>query len=208
MYFRDSGLFEASVFAVNGITSPEPTPEKSQCDLRKPQAQSFLPRILDPMPFPKGLLETLAHTAAFVDQAGYLAKYAQEVKAKDSEITNLKKRTVENITGDRSAAKAKVEELKKQPDKANQETKSLRNEIAKLREFIKKDKIQDDEARKTLEDTQNKLKTVSEVKGTLQKELDAANVTIGELNTRISEYQQQIIQRDTDISRLKAETHG
>lgn len=58
---------------------PETTPEKGQCELRKPQAQASLPRILDPMPFPKGLLETLAHTAAFVDQAGYLAKYAQDV---------------------------------------------------------------------------------------------------------------------------------
>jgi nucleoprotein TPR len=77
-----------------------------------------------------------------------------------------------------------------------------------LREFIKKDKIQDEEARKILEDTQNKLKTVSEEKSNLQKELDAANATIGELNARISDYQQQIIQRDTDISRLKAEIHA
>jgi hypothetical protein len=61
------------------INPAEPTPEKGQCELRKPQPQATLPRILDPMPFPKGLLETLAHTAAFVDQAGYLAKYALDV---------------------------------------------------------------------------------------------------------------------------------
>ncbi|KAJ4011137.1 hypothetical protein NW752_007328 [Fusarium irregulare] len=201
---------------------PEPTPEKGQCELRKPQAQAALPRILDPMPFPKGLLETLAHTAAFVDQAGYLAKYAQDhfaaldadyhtqlekVKAKDAEITNLKK-TVEDLTADRGAAKAKAAELQKQLDNANKEAKSLRDEIAQLREFIKKDKIQDAEAQKILEDTQNKLKTANEEKSTLQKELDSANATIGELNARISEYQQQIIQRDTEISRLKAEIHA
>lgn len=34
---------------------------------------------MTPMPFPRTLIETLAHTAAFVDQAGYLAKYAEEV---------------------------------------------------------------------------------------------------------------------------------
>lgn len=68
--------------------------------------------------------------------------------------------------------------------------------------------IQDAEAQKILEDTQNKLKTANEEKSSLQKELDAANATIGELNARISEYQQQIIQRDTEISRLKAEIHA
>ena len=98
--------------------------------------------------------------------------------------------------------------MQKQLDNANKEAKSLRDEIAQLREFIKKDKIQDAEAQKILEDTQNKLKTANEEKSTLQKELDSANATIGELNARISEYQQQIIQRDTDISRLKAEIHA
>lgn len=61
------------------VNPAEPKPEKGECELRKPQPQATLPRILDPMPFPKGLLETLAHTAAFVDQAGYLAKYALDV---------------------------------------------------------------------------------------------------------------------------------
>lgn len=98
--------------------------------------------------------------------------------------------------------------MQKQLDNANKEAKSLRDEIAQLREFIKKDKIQDAEAQKILEDTQNKLKTANEEKSTLQKELDSANATIGELNARISEYQQQIIQRDTEISRLKAEIHA
>lgn len=76
-YF-DTLLF-SWLICCSDFNPPEPTPEKGQCELRKPQAQAALPRILDPMPFPKGLLETLAHTAAFVDQAGYLAKYAQDV---------------------------------------------------------------------------------------------------------------------------------
>ena len=33
------------------------------------------------MPFPPTLVETLAHTASFVDRAGYLAKYAVDVCA-------------------------------------------------------------------------------------------------------------------------------
>jgi peptidoglycan hydrolase CwlO-like protein len=200
----------------------EPAPEKGQCELRKPQPQASLPRIMDPMPFPKGLLETLAHTASFVDQAGYLAKYAldqfstldaayhveiEKVKAKDAEITNLKK-TVEDLTSDRSAAKAKVEELQKQLEQANKDAQALRDEIAKLNKYISEDTVKDEKARKILEETQKKLEALMEEKSNLRKELDTANSTIKELNSRVADYQQQIIQRDTEISRLKAQIHA
>ncbi|CAG2000192.1 unnamed protein product [Fusarium graminearum] len=201
------------------VNPAEPKPEKGECELRKPQPQATLPRILDPMPFPKGLLETLAHTAAFVDQAGYLAKYAldhfsaldadyhvqlEKVKAKDAEITNLKK-TVEDLTGDRSAAKAQVEELQKQLEQANKDMQGLRNQIAELNEWIKKDMANDEKVRKVLEETQKKVEALMEEKSNLRKELDTANATISKLNARIADYQKQIIQRDTEISRLKAE---
>ncbi|XEV01764.1 hypothetical protein FSHL1_007051 [Fusarium sambucinum] len=204
------------------INPVEPTPEKGQCELRKPQPQATLPRIVDPLPFPKGLLETLAHSAAYVDQAGYLAKYAldqfatldadyhveiEKVKAKDAEISNLKK-TVEDLTGDRSAAKAKVEELQKQLEQANKDAQGLRDEIAKLNKYISDDTVKDEQARKILQDTQKKLESLMAEKSDLQKKLDAANQIIKELNARISEYQRQIIQRDTEISRLKAEIHA
>ncbi|KAM0306812.1 hypothetical protein HYE67_002807 [Fusarium culmorum] len=204
------------------VNPAEPKPEKGECELRKPQPQATLPRILDPMPFPKGLLETLAHTAAFVDQAGYLAKYAldhfsaldadyhvqlEKVKAKEAEISNLKK-TVEDLTGDRSAAKAQVEELQKQLEQANKDERGLRNEIAKLNDWIKKDMANDEKVRKVLEETQKKVESLMEQKSNLRKELDAANSTITRLNARIADYQQQIIQRDTEISRLKAENHA
>ncbi|RGP78702.1 hypothetical protein FLONG3_3157 [Fusarium longipes] len=200
----------------------EPTPEKGQCDLRRPQPQACLPRIVDPMPFPKGLLDTLAHTAAFVDQAGYLAKYAldhfsaldadyhaqiEKVKAKDAEITNLKG-TIEHLSGSRNVEKAKVEELQKQLKQANKDAQSLRDEIAQLNKYISDDKIKDDESRKILQDTQKKLDSLQQEKASLKMDLDAANSTITELNARISDYQQQIIQRDTEISRLKAAVHS
>ncbi|RGP70049.1 hypothetical protein FSPOR_4341 [Fusarium sporotrichioides] len=204
------------------VSPVEPPPEKGQCELRKPQPQASLPRIMDPMPFPKGLLETLAHTASFVDQAGYLAKYAldqfstldaayhveiEKVKAKDAEITNLKK-TVEDLTGDRSVAKAKVEELQKQLEQANKDAQALRDEIAKLNKYISEDTVKDEQARKILEETQKKLEALMEEKSNLRKELDTANSTIKELNSRVADYQQQIIQRDTEISRLKAQIHA
>ncbi|CEF79550.1 hypothetical protein FGSG_04518 [Fusarium graminearum PH-1] len=204
---------------IHDVEPVEPKPEKGECELRKPQPQATLPRIQDPMPFPKGLLETLAHTAAFVDQAGYLAKYAldhfsaldadyhvqlEKVKAKEAEITNLKK-TVEDLTGDRSAAKAQVEELQKQLEQANKDMQGLRNQIAELNEWIKKDMAKDEKVRKVLEETQKKVEALMEEKSNLRKELDTANATISELNARIADYQKQIIQRDTEISRLRAE---
>ncbi|CEI63189.1 hypothetical protein FVEN_g272 [Fusarium venenatum] len=204
------------------INPAEPTPEKGQCELRKPQPQATLPRIVDPLPFPKGLLETLAHSAAYVDQAGYLAKYAldqfatldadyhveiEKVKAKDAEISNLRK-TVDDLTGDRSAAKAKAEELQKQLDQANKDAQALRDEIAKLNKYISDDTVKDEQARKILQDTQKKLESLMMEKSDLQKKLDAANQIIKELNARIADYQRQIINRDTEISRLKAEIHA
>ena len=53
-------------------------------EARLPQAQPTLPRILTPLPFPRDLFETLTHTAAFIDQAGYLTKYANDVRTPEN----------------------------------------------------------------------------------------------------------------------------
>ena len=61
------------------MTPPEPPLEKAEIRVCYPQTEAALPRIQTQMPFPHTLVETLTHTASFVDQAGYLAKYATEV---------------------------------------------------------------------------------------------------------------------------------
>ncbi|KAM0542736.1 hypothetical protein ACHAPJ_012669 [Fusarium lateritium] len=53
-------------------------PQKAELEVRLPQPQPSLPRVLTPLPFPNTLIETVRHTIAFADQAGYLAKYAQD----------------------------------------------------------------------------------------------------------------------------------
>ncbi|EXL42922.1 hypothetical protein FOCG_14485 [Fusarium oxysporum f. sp. radicis-lycopersici 26381] len=67
---------------------PEYSPlEKTEVEVRLPQPQPSLPRILGPLPFPKNLIDTLRHTIAFADQAGYLAKYAEDrFKALDADF--------------------------------------------------------------------------------------------------------------------------
>lgn len=62
------------------VTPPDIPLEKKTFDVRYPQAEPSLPRIQAPLPFPRTLLDTLSHTAAYVDQAGYLAKYAVGVR--------------------------------------------------------------------------------------------------------------------------------
>ena len=61
-------------------------PTKKETEFRLPQPQTTLPRVLDPMPFPKTLLETLTQGAAFIEQAGYLTVQAQNVCASSASI--------------------------------------------------------------------------------------------------------------------------
>jgi hypothetical protein len=56
-------------------------PTQQKTEFRLPQPQATLPRVLDPMPFPKTLFETLTHGAAFIEQAGYLTIQAQNVRS-------------------------------------------------------------------------------------------------------------------------------
>ncbi|KAJ3539857.1 hypothetical protein NM208_g5314 [Fusarium decemcellulare] len=61
------------------INPPEVPLPPAQLAVRYPQAKPSLDRIQAPMPFPLTLVDTLTHTASFLNQAGYLAKYAVEV---------------------------------------------------------------------------------------------------------------------------------
>lgn len=61
------------------VNPPKLPGEKVELEVFYPQAEQALPRVHSALPFPSTLLDTLAHTAAYVDQAGYLAKYAVDV---------------------------------------------------------------------------------------------------------------------------------
>ncbi|KAF5232916.1 hypothetical protein FANTH_12763 [Fusarium anthophilum] len=91
------------------------------------QPVQTLPRVLDPMPFPKTILETLTHGVAFIEQAGYLTAQAQNrFAALDADfhkqtvlVETLKKDKqnlegqITSLTGERNHARSEVDELNK-----------------------------------------------------------------------------------------------
>jgi peptidoglycan hydrolase CwlO-like protein len=66
----------AELGAEHRFTPPHARHEKVTLDCSLPNAKPSLPRITAALPFPADLVETLSYSAAYVDQAGYLAKYA------------------------------------------------------------------------------------------------------------------------------------
>lgn len=198
---------------------PEPAPKKTEVETRLPQPQPSLPRILSPLPFPKGIIDTLAHTAAFVDQAGYLAKYAQDrfaaldadnhalVHQLDAARANIKNLETAkgDLTRDRNSAKAKVEQLEKDLAQVRKDADKFRKTIEELRRAIAKDKIQDEEARKILEDTQAKLTAAEAEIACLQRDLSDAQCEVKDLRARNATLREKEYQQDTIITHLRTE---
>ncbi|KAL6705335.1 hypothetical protein ACN47E_007145 [Coniothyrium glycines] len=62
----------------HNFNPPRPLQHKVELDCSHPRTAPALPRTNIPLPFPGNLVDTLSYSAAFVDQAGYLAKYAMK----------------------------------------------------------------------------------------------------------------------------------
>ncbi|EXL54610.1 hypothetical protein FOCG_05461 [Fusarium oxysporum f. sp. radicis-lycopersici 26381] len=213
-----SAIIERSTHS-HDFNPPRPPPTKSECELYLPQPQASLPRLVCPLPFPKDLLETLAHTAAYVDQCGYLAKYAQDrfaaldadyhfsleqIKALKIEIENINK-TKGDLTIDRDAAIAKSQKLQEALDKALKDDEGFQKEIARLNKVISDDKLKDAEALKVLEKTRADLKASQEQCSKLQAEIAHKDAQIAEQGATISNLQKIIITLETTIAQLRAE---
>ncbi|KAF5978523.1 hypothetical protein FBULB1_6122 [Fusarium bulbicola] len=129
---------QASIGELNLVAKIEPKahsfdsddlvpPTRKETDFRLPQPVQTLPRVLDPMPFPKTILETLTHGVAFIEQAGYLTAQAQNrFAALDADfhkqtvlVETLKKDKqnlegqITSLTGERNQARSEVDELNK-----------------------------------------------------------------------------------------------
>ncbi|CVK98230.1 uncharacterized protein FMAN_12278 [Fusarium mangiferae] len=213
-----SAIIERSTHS-HDFNPPFPAPTKSECDHYLPQPQASLPRLVCPLPFPKDLLETLAHTAAYVDQCGYLAKYAQDrfaaldadyhfsleqIKALKIEIENINK-TKGELTTDRDAAIAKAQKLQEALDKALKDGEGYQNEIARLNKVISDDKLKDAEALKVLEKTRAELKASQEQCSKFQAEIAQKDAQIAEQGATISNLQKIIITLETTTAQLRAE---
>ncbi|UPK91341.1 hypothetical protein LCI18_002276 [Fusarium solani-melongenae] len=198
---------------------PEPTPAKTEVEVRLPQPQPSLPRILGPLPFPKGIIDTLAHTAAFVDQAGYLAKYAQDrfaaldadnhslfnqLEATKPIIKNLTTAT-EDLTLDRDRARAIAEQLTEDLAKTRKEADQLRKTTEELRRKIYEGQVHDEEDHKILKDTQDSLRASQVEVSRLRQELSDQQSENRAIDARISQLLQKMFQQETDMSRFETE---
>ncbi|KAF4945242.1 hypothetical protein FGADI_12102 [Fusarium gaditjirri] len=146
-------------------------PTKKETEFRLPQPQATLPRVLDPMPFPKTLLETLKHGAAFIEQAGYLTVQAQNKFAaldvdfhKQTVLVETLKKDKKNLeteitslTGQRNKANATIDRLNKQLDKASEEYKEKVKHLNERIEHLKQDDKFDHQVIKKLQEDLNKL---------------------------------------------------
>ncbi|KAF5645130.1 hypothetical protein F52700_2330 [Fusarium sp. NRRL 52700] len=178
-------------------------PTKKEVEFRLPQPQATLPRVLHPMPFPKTLLETLKHGAAFIEQAGYLTVQAQNkfnaldvdfhkqtvlVETLKKDKKNLETEII-SLTGQRDKANATVDRLNKQLDNASKEYKEKVKQLNDRIEHLKEDDRFDHKVINKLQQDLNKL----------LKDIDV-------LNGKLNEAQCEKEDLNEIITTLQAET--
>ncbi|KAG5791547.1 hypothetical protein H9Q69_009419 [Fusarium xylarioides] len=178
-------------------------PTKKEVEFRLPQPQATLPHVLDPMPFPKTLLDTLKHGAAFIEQAGYLTVQAQNKFAaldvdfhKQTVLVETLKKDKKNLeteivslTGQRNKANATIEQLNKKLADASKEYKEKVKQLNDRIEHLKEDDKFDHKVINKLQQDLNKL--LVDI-ATLNDELSQAQCEKEELNQIIVTLQGEI----------------
>ncbi|KPM42498.1 hypothetical protein AK830_g4035 [Neonectria ditissima] len=201
----------------------EPIPKKAELEVRLPQAQPSLPRILTPLPFPRTLFDVLTHTSSFVDQAGYLAKYAevrynaldaeihvrtQQLDAAKSENGELKGQ-VKQLTDDLNVEKAKATDLEKVLGNARNEAANdkaiLTKKINELEDLLREGSNHDAEDHRALEAARKAYESERAAKDDLQKRLDAALLALSELEARLKTALSQVSSLTARIADLEAQ---
>ncbi|KAH6873881.1 hypothetical protein B0T10DRAFT_553013 [Thelonectria olida] len=222
---QDLGEFTLSALIErhsHDFNPPEAAPNKAELEVRLPQAQPSLPRVLNPMPFPRTLVDTLAHTASFVDQAGYLAKYAteryhaldadfhvrgQQLDAAKSENGELNDK-VKTLTNNLDVEKAKTADLEKKladaRDEAATKEAELNKKIEGLLDAADKDRTHDAEDHKALAGARQALEEERAAKADLQKRLDAALLAQADAEARLKAEIANVIRLNAQIVELQA----
>ncbi|KAF4990299.1 hypothetical protein FDECE_14442 [Fusarium decemcellulare] len=206
----------------HSFSPPEVPPKKAEVAVRLPQAQASLRRLLTPLPFPGNIVDTLEHAYAFLDQAGYYARYAQDrftsldadyhiqlqlVQALQKDSTNLKSQ-IKALTDALDVANIKGGELQKQLDAAKADAKNKEEELKKKIANLQKHDVEDEKAidglRKELKAAEAKIDELkTEVNGlnvekrTLQATVDALHTKVDELESKKAELENSLkAQRD------------
>ncbi|KXH30070.1 hypothetical protein CSIM01_00784 [Colletotrichum simmondsii] len=212
---KDLGEFALAVHYdrhSHDFNPPESAPKKVEVAHRLPQAQPSLSRIQAPMPFPKGLVDTLTHAQAFIDQAGYLAKYAEQrfaaldtdLHARDHQLTAAETQ-IRELLKNRDLLLQKEREqqeeaalLKELLQKEQATVHDLENEIAKLRKQIYDGDKHD-------EDDHRVMAELRDARIQLKRQLDQAEASYDKAKSRIQELVEQIQKLESKIFSLQSE---
>jgi hypothetical protein len=115
--------------AEHSFAPPRPSQQQVTFDCSLPRATASLPRITSALPFPADLVQTLAHSAAYVDQAGYLAKYAVKQFEQLDKSFHLSEKKSE-------VRAAKVAKLEDQVTQLSEDKKILQSQNVELQRQI------------------------------------------------------------------------
>ncbi|KAI1019167.1 hypothetical protein LB503_009214 [Fusarium chuoi] len=201
----------------HGWTPPEySTPDKAEVEVRLPQPQPSVPRILGPLPFPKNLIDTLRHTIAFADQAGYLAKYAEDrFKALDADFhargEQLNAATTENDEL-RKEIKKLIDDLKVEKTKTGDLTNRLADaqaahaaDLKERDEKLAKSKNHDIEDHKAMTELAARIEYERASKAEVQKNLDQTTTDLRAAEARLKTEAIKIVALTARIATLEAE---
>ncbi|KAH7074063.1 hypothetical protein FB567DRAFT_188450 [Paraphoma chrysanthemicola] len=142
-------LPQNTINAEHRFNPPRGVVEKKSLDCSRPNAKPSLPRITEPLPFPEDLVDCLAHVAAYVDRAGYHAKFSQKQFDKLDRAFHLSEEKVEKrdtaivkLKGDVARLETEKKDLKERNDaldkKIIEERKEAAAREAKLQEQLQK----------------------------------------------------------------------
>ncbi|RBA10478.1 hypothetical protein FPRO05_05067 [Fusarium proliferatum] len=208
----------------HGWDAPLPPPQNAELQVRLPQPEPSLPRVLEPLPFPTGIIENLKHVVAYADQAGYLVNYAHEVLEERNAAIAQFKQEVKQLGDSLTVEKAKVTDLTKRLDEARASYEAKLKEkdevIKKDEDQIKKDKGHDIDDHKTIDRLAAQLEYERASKAEVQKNLDqtktalaaaeaslaTASATIASLTTRVASLEAELGVEKKDIDKLQKET--
>lgn len=207
-------------FHSHDVTPPQLPGESAQLEVHYPQAEAALARIHSPMPFPPTLVETLTHTASFLDQAGYQAKYAvdryhdldrsyhalmQQVDNLNRQIGDLNKK-VAALTGESDDEKKQIDGLQKKLtealETAAQKEAELTKQVQDLQMTLAKEKTHDAEDHKALDAAHEQIRKEQEEKTTLQKQVVLLQSALAQGALRIKQFQTQVAGLVHDVSDL------
>ncbi|KAM0342496.1 hypothetical protein ACHAPU_009470 [Fusarium lateritium] len=195
---------------------PLSPPQSAKLEVRLPQPEPSLSRVLEPLPFHVGLIENLRYAIAYADQAGYCATYAHErftkldiefhlrgevINERNSALAEFKKE-VKNLGDNLTVEKAKVVDLSTRLAEAQA---TFYAELKKRDDEIKKEQGHDAEDHNTIDRLVSQLEYERASKAELQKNLDQTKTSLTAAEARLAAEGANIAALTTRITALEAE---